>query len=221
MGRLPIRVVVVSAAMAALVFVALVLGFVAESANSKSFVGYDGTYCVYRRTAALGCGIVAALFLIAGQTVLGASSGCFGRCGEARARPICARRRRIVASMYGIYWYVVRTHSHNGTRKNSIKDSHLCVGLSRGRTLAVATTFMFLYGAWQNRAMTSRPTRGRYHSRSGCRMILGRGVFASAAASSALAFFFRITAYVYQEMSDPKEPQGGAAMGQQPHFHPQ
>ncbi|KAM0869559.1 hypothetical protein ACQ4PT_040599 [Festuca glaucescens] len=192
MGRLPIRVVVVSAAVAALVFVALVLGFVAESANSKSFVGYDGTYCVYRRTAALGCGIAAALFLIAGQAVLGASSGCFGRCGEARARPISARRRRIVASMYGIYW-----------------------------TLAVATTFMFLYGAWRNRATTSRPTRGRYHSRSGCRMILGRGVFASAAASSALAFVFGITAYVYQEMSDPEEPQGGVAIGQQPHFQPQ
>jgi hypothetical protein len=87
--------------------------------------------------------------------------------------------------------------------------------------VAAAATFMLLYGAWRNRATTSRPTRARYHSGHGCRTILEHGFFASAAASSALAFVFGITAYVYQEMSNPEQPQGGVAMGQQPHFQPQ
>ncbi|KQK00266.1 uncharacterized protein LOC106866440 [Brachypodium distachyon] len=96
-----IRVVLISVAAAALVLGAAVLGFIAERARSKSFVGYDGRYCVYRTTAALGCGIGAAVLLLAGLSVLSAASGCFGR--RTRTRSISGRTRSIVARTSAIY----------------------------------------------------------------------------------------------------------------------
>ncbi|KAK3158412.1 hypothetical protein QOZ80_2AG0136890 [Eleusine coracana subsp. coracana] len=77
--QLPKRVVLVSAAVAALGSAAVVLGFVSESAKSKAFVRYDGQRCVYRRTAAFGCGIAAAALALAGMAVVTAASGFFGR----------------------------------------------------------------------------------------------------------------------------------------------
>lgn len=64
---------------------------------------------MYRSTQALGCGIAAALLLLIGQAVLGAASGCFGRCGKARERVALAPegRRSVAIRMSAISWYVV------------------------------------------------------------------------------------------------------------------
>lgn len=95
------RALVVCAAAAVLGLAAAVLGFAAERFKNKAFVRSDVFRCEYRRTPALGCGVLAALLSLAAVALVTAASGCFGRFGAAapgtRARQSrgcgCCRRR--------------------------------------------------------------------------------------------------------------------------------
>lgn len=84
-----------------------------RSMEMQSFVRFDGMYCVYRATPALGCGIAAAMFVLSGQAAVTAASGCFGRCrarrGEESSAPTPGeqRRRSVAAWLSVISWYVL------------------------------------------------------------------------------------------------------------------
>lgn len=72
-------------------------------------MGFDGSRCVYRRTAALGCGVLAALLALAGLVLVSAASGCFGRYGGGSA-PATGRRRSSALKLSILAWYVPRTN---------------------------------------------------------------------------------------------------------------
>uniref|UniRef100_A0A0D9VI49 Uncharacterized protein n=1 Tax=Leersia perrieri TaxID=77586 RepID=A0A0D9VI49_9ORYZ len=192
------RVRLVSVAAAVLGLLAAILGFVAEGTKSKacalsqshstsvlvctshfvrvrSFVRYDGKYCVYRTTPALGCGIAAALLLLASQATVTAASGCFGRC---RARGDDDDRRRYVACKLSVISWCVTA-------------------------LAAAAVALFLYGASRNVAArrglaAARGRRGR--GRSGGRNVYGcavlwNGLFSTASVASLAASACGIAGY--------------------------
>ncbi|CAN6245058.1 unnamed protein product [Urochloa humidicola] len=62
------RAVLVCAVAVLLGLLAVVLGFAAEHFHKKAFVRVDVFRCYYRRTQALGCGIIAALLSLAAVT---------------------------------------------------------------------------------------------------------------------------------------------------------
>ncbi|KAF7097291.1 hypothetical protein CFC21_099126, partial [Triticum aestivum] len=79
---------------------AAILGFVGEGTKSQSFAGFDGVHCVYRSTAARGCGVTATLFLLAAQVLLAAATGCSGCC-RPETRKIPSETKRVFAvAMY-------------------------------------------------------------------------------------------------------------------------
>lgn len=65
----------------------------------QSFVRFDGRYCVYRATPALGCGIAAAMFVLSGQAAVTAASGCFGRCRAPRRGVVGAHAGRAAQAL--------------------------------------------------------------------------------------------------------------------------
>ncbi|KAL6634711.1 hypothetical protein ACP70R_027382 [Stipagrostis hirtigluma subsp. patula] len=178
------RLALVSAAAAVLGVAAAVLGFVAEGARSKALLGYDGRRCVYRRTAALGCGVAAALLVLAGMALVTAASGCFGRC-DARGHGGRRRSSSAAANLSGVAW-----------------------------ALAAAAAGLFLYGAWRNAGGTTGLSRGRRHGRVyyyGCADIRG-GVFVTASIASIVGCACAIAAYVkLNRMTD--EPAPGECAG--------
>uniref|UniRef100_A0A0E0K276 Uncharacterized protein n=1 Tax=Oryza punctata TaxID=4537 RepID=A0A0E0K276_ORYPU len=220
MLRAPKRVVFVSFGAAVLGLLAAILGFVAEGAKSKasslhfgltsrsvlvctrSFVGFDGRYRVYRATPALGCEIAAAVFLLSGQAAVTAASGCFGR-WRARRREESAptpdeqRRRSVAVKLSVVSWVLV-----------------------------AAAVAMFLYGASRNAAVrrglaaAALGRRGRRRGRGlnvyGC-AVLGSGLFSAASVASLAASACGIAAYVYVEgngeSSTPPPPQPGGFAG--------
>ncbi|CAN6238591.1 unnamed protein product [Urochloa humidicola] len=185
------RVVLVSAAVAALGLAATVLGFVAEATKSKAFVGFDGRRCVYRRTPALVFGAAAAVLALAALALATAASGCFGRSG----RYAYGRRHATVAKLSIVAWVLAAVAAalflygaalnQGGTR-----------GLSRGR-------------------------RGRFYNRNyyyGC-VVLKNGIFSAASILAAAGSAFAIAAYVYLQRADDAAVPGqfvapGVAMGQ-------
>ncbi|KAJ1279900.1 hypothetical protein BS78_04G190700 [Paspalum vaginatum] len=191
------RVVLVTAAAAALGVAAVVLGFIAESAKSKSFVGYIRERCVYRRTAALACGIAAALLALAAVALVTAATGCFGRYGGGAT----GRRRVAVARLSGLAWVLV-----------VVAAALFLYGaaMNRGGTRGLSA---------------SRPRvrrYGPYYYYYGC-AVLRSGVFASASIIAAAATACAIAAYVYLQKADETAPVvlgqyaaqgGGVAMGQ-------
>ncbi|CAL4968340.1 unnamed protein product [Urochloa decumbens] len=190
------RVVLVSAAVAALGLAATVSGFLAEATKSKAFVGYDGRRCLYRRTPALVFGVAAALLALAALALASAASGCFGRSVRyAYAPPEAGRRRSTVARLSIIAWVLV----------------------------AVAAA-LFLYGAAMNRGGTrslSVGRRGRFYDRTyyyGC-AVLKSGIFSTASILAAAASASAVAAYVYLQRADEAGVPGqfvapGVAMGQ-------
>ncbi|XP_062221081.1 uncharacterized protein LOC133920480 [Phragmites australis] len=189
------RVVLVSAAAAVLGLAAAILGFVAEGTKSNAFVGIDELRCVYRRTPALGCGVVAALFALAGLSIVTAASGCFGRFGGDAPAP--GPRRSTAVKLSAVAWVLV-----------AVAVVMFLFGASRNvggtRDLPVSGS-------------------GRRYSRTyyyGC-TVLKNGVFSTASIASALATGCAIAAYVYLQPSHETAPgQGqfvgspGVAMGQ-------
>uniref|UniRef100_A0A0D9YUR2 Uncharacterized protein n=1 Tax=Oryza glumipatula TaxID=40148 RepID=A0A0D9YUR2_9ORYZ len=195
-----------------------------RSMEMQSFVRFDGRYCVYRATPALGCGIAAAMFVLSGQAAVTAASGCFGRCrarrGEESSAPTPGeqRRRSVAAWLSVISWVLV-----------------------------AAAVAMFLYGASRNAAVRRglaaaalgrrgrRRGGGRGRNVYGC-AVLGSGLFSAASVASLAASACGIAAYVYVEAdgesltltptTPPPRPGGfagapGAATGGQPYFQPQ
>uniref|UniRef100_A0A0E0CN58 Uncharacterized protein n=1 Tax=Oryza meridionalis TaxID=40149 RepID=A0A0E0CN58_9ORYZ len=189
----------------------------------QSFVRFDGRYCVYRATPALGCGIAAAMLVLSGQAAVTAASGCFGRCRarrgeEAAPTPDEQRRRSVAAWLSVISWVLV-----------------------------AAAVAMFLYGASRNAAVrrglaaAALGLRGRRRGGGGRRnvygcAVLGSGLFSAASVASLAASACGIAAYVYVEAdgesltltptTPPPRPGGfagapGAATGGQPYFQPQ
>ncbi|CAN6273410.1 unnamed protein product [Urochloa humidicola] len=189
------RVVLVSAAVAALGLAATVSGFLAEATKSKAFVGYDGRHCVYRRTPALVFGVAAALLALAALALASAASGCFGRSGRYYAPPAAGPRRATAAKLSIIAWVLV----------------------------AIAAA-LFLYGAALNRGGTrelSRGKRGRFYNRTyyyGC-VVLKSGIFSGASILAAAASASAVAAYVYLQRTEEAGVPGqfvapGVAMGQ-------
>ncbi|CAL5021000.1 unnamed protein product [Urochloa decumbens] len=190
------RVVLVSAAVAALGLAATVSGFLAEATKSKAFVGYDGRRCLYRRTPALVFGVAAAMLALAALALASAASGCFGRSARyAYAPPAAGRQRSTVARLSIIAWVLV----------------------------AVAAA-LFLYGAAMNRGGTrslSVGRRGRFYDRTyyyGC-AVLKSGIFSTASILAAAASACAIAAYVSLQRADEPGVPGqfvapGVAMGQ-------
>uniref|UniRef100_A0A0E0G9N6 Uncharacterized protein n=1 Tax=Oryza nivara TaxID=4536 RepID=A0A0E0G9N6_ORYNI len=210
----------------------------------QSFVRFDGRYCVYRATPALGCGIAAAMFVLSGQAAVTAASGCFGRCrarrGEESSAPTPGeQRRRSVAAWLSVI-SCIRTRARGG-------DDHC---RRRCRVLVATAVAMFLYGASRNAAVRRglaaaalgrRGRRGRRRGGGrgrnvyGC-AVLGSGLFSAASVASLAASACGIAAYVYVEAdgesltltptTPPPRPGGfagapGAATGGQPYFQPQ
>lgn len=62
-------------------------------------MAFDGRRCVYRRTPALFCGVVAALLALAGLALATAASGCFGR-----NAPATGRRHATVVRLSIVAW---------------------------------------------------------------------------------------------------------------------
>ncbi|KAF7065408.1 hypothetical protein CFC21_071512 [Triticum aestivum] len=86
---------------------AAILGFAGEGTKSQSFVGFDGVRCVYRSTAARGCGVAGALFLLAAQVLLAAATGCSGCC-RPETRKIPSETKRVFAvAMYILSWILM------------------------------------------------------------------------------------------------------------------
>ncbi|PAN06943.1 hypothetical protein PAHAL_1G300000 [Panicum hallii] len=178
--------------------VALVLGFAAEYVNQKAFVRSDVFRCEYRRTPALGWGILAALLSLAAVTLVTAASGCFGRFGAAAA-PAARRRRGGCArtSCAAVAWLVV-----------------------------AAAAVMFLYGASRNAggtggftAIRRRPGRNSDGGVSTFDFVCDelRGVFVLASIAAVVAVACAITAYVdtlQRRNQTATPPTLGVAMGQ-------
>ncbi|KAE8814982.1 hypothetical protein D1007_07696 [Hordeum vulgare] len=112
---------------------AAILGFVGEGTKSQSFAGFDGVRCVYRSTAAWGCGVAAVLFLLAAQVLLTAATGCCGCC-RPETRKIPSETKRVFAvAMSVLSWilmfiafvlfYIGATWSTAGKRKPAEETS--------------------------------------------------------------------------------------------------
>nr|CAB3450320.1 unnamed protein product [Digitaria exilis] len=164
--------------------------------SEQAFVGYDGRRCLYRRTPALGFGVLAALLALAGLALATAASGCFGRYGRGGGALATGRNRASAFKLSIVAWVLV----------------------------AVAAA-LFLYGASQNRGGTrglSTSRRGPRYSRTyyyGC-AVLKNGIFSLASILSAAATACAVAAYVFLQRADePYPPPGqfagpGVAMGQ-------
>ncbi|KAK3154585.1 hypothetical protein QOZ80_2BG0192530 [Eleusine coracana subsp. coracana] len=191
--QLPKRVVLVSAAVAALGSTAVVLGFLSESAKSKAFVRYDGQRCVYRRTAAFGCGIAAAALALAGMAVVtAASGGFFGRRSYAAAPGRSSRSTLLI-----IAWVVVLVAAMlfgYGAWRNAGGTS----GLTRSRA------------GWR----FSRTYRY------GCSVLRG-GVFVTASVASAAAMACAVAAYVNLHTAQFAADPAGVAMRPPPQWSSQ
>ncbi|TVT99124.1 hypothetical protein EJB05_55533, partial [Eragrostis curvula] len=189
------RVVLVSAAAAVLGLAVAVLGFVSERARFKALVGYDGQRCVYRRTAAFGCGIAAAVLVLAGMAIATAASGCFGR----RSAPGGSGRRSTAVKLSTIAWALVVAATVMflyGAWRNSGGTS----GVSRFRGGQRFNRTYYYYG---------------------CAVVRG-GIFATASIASAVATACAVAAYVNLHKQDEEgqygEPGGGVAMMGQPQW---
>lgn len=183
---------VVCAAAAVLGLAAAVLGFAAERFKNKAFVRSDVFRCEYRRTPALGCGVLAALLSLAAVALVTAASGCFGRFGAAALPP---ERRR-------------------GCARNA------CAAVSWLWVLSAAVSF--LYGASRNAGGTGgftavRRQPGQNGGGGGLDFVcneLRDGVFASASIQAVIAIACAITAYVDALQQRNRTPTLGVAMGQ-------
>ncbi|CAN6252252.1 unnamed protein product [Urochloa humidicola] len=188
------RAVLVCVVAVLLGLLAVVLGFAAEHFQKKAFVRADVFRCYYRRTQALGCGIVAALLSLAAVTLVTAASGCF--CCSGGGAAAGGRRRRGCA----------RT---------------ACAVVAWLQVVSAAVTF--LYGASRNAggtggftAVRRRPGRDS-SSGDGFDFVcddIRDGVFVSASVTAAIAIFCAITAYVdaLQHRNRTPTPTLGIAM---------
>lgn len=102
-----VHVAVVCSVVGFLGFVVLILGVAGEAATAKALAGtsydiYGTTKCQYRATAALGCGIVAALLVITAQVGVTAAGLCCGCC----TWEVPKQARRIVGMVLAaVSWY--------------------------------------------------------------------------------------------------------------------
>ncbi|CAL5020994.1 unnamed protein product [Urochloa decumbens] len=187
------RALAVSVAAALLGLAAAALGFAAEHFKHKALVGRSGALrCEYRRTPALGCGILAAALSLSAAVLVTAASGCFSRCGAAAAE---SGRRR-------------------ATGRNVLA--------TLAWLLVLASTAMFLYGASRNTGGTGNTfttvRRRRPGGGSDIDIVcseLRDGVFVSAAIDAAIGIACAIAAYVdIVRHRDRRVTLGGVAMGQ-------
>ncbi|KAF8693728.1 hypothetical protein HU200_039146 [Digitaria exilis] len=98
------RAAVVITVASLLGLVAASLGFAAEYFKHRAFVGSDTYRCEYRRTPALGFGIVAALLSLSAVTLVTGASSCFGRCGAIATESGRGCVWKVLAS---IAWFMV------------------------------------------------------------------------------------------------------------------
>ncbi|CAL4968335.1 unnamed protein product [Urochloa decumbens] len=189
------RAVAVSVAAALLGLAAAALGFAAEHFKHKALVGRSGALrCEYRRTPALGCGILAAALSLSAAVVVTAASGCFSRCGAGAAAAESGRRR--------------------ATGRNVLA--------TLAWLLVLSAAAMFLYGASRNTGGTGNSftavSRRRPGGGSDIDIVcseLRDGVFVSAAIDAAIGIACAIAAYVdIVRHRDRTVTLGVVAMGQ-------
>ncbi|CAL4968337.1 unnamed protein product [Urochloa decumbens] len=218
------RAVLVCVAATLLGLLAVVLGFAAEHFQKKAFVRSDVSGCHYRRTQALGCGVVAALLSLAAVTLVTAASGCFCCSGGAARRRGCARTACAVVA-----WYIrvlVIPIFLAPARKPSDSYQFWILALRRLQVVSAAVTF--LYGASRNAggtggftAVRRRPGRDSPSGGGGFDFVcddLRDGVFVSASVTAAIGIFCAITAYVDAlQHRNHRTPTLGVAMEQLQH----
>ncbi|CAL4886796.1 unnamed protein product [Urochloa decumbens] len=185
------RAVLVCMAATLLGLLAVVLGFAAEHFQKKAFVRSDVSGCHYRRTQALGCGVVAALLSLAAVTLVTAASGCF--CCSGGRRRGCARTACAVVAWLQVVSAAV-TFLYGASRN---------AGGTGGFT-----------------AVRRRPGRDSPSGGGGFDFVcddLRDGVFVSASVTAAIGIFCAITAYVDAlQHRNHRTPTLGVAMEQQP-----
>lgn len=125
---------------------AAILGFVGEGTKSQSFAGYDGVSCVYRNTAARGCGVAGALFLLAAQVLLSAATGCCGCC-RPETRKIPSETKRVFAvAMSVLSWilmFIASVLFYIGAMWNTAGDRKPAEATSAGEECYVLQTGVF------------------------------------------------------------------------------
>ncbi|CAL4968336.1 unnamed protein product [Urochloa decumbens] len=188
------RAVLVCVAATLLGLLAVVLGFAAEHFQKKAFVRSDVSGCHYRRTQALGCGVVAALLSLAAVTLVTAASGCFCCSGGAARRRGCARTACAVVAWLQVVSAAV-TFLYGASRN---------AGGTGGFT-----------------AVRRRPGRDSPSGGGGFDFVcddLRDGVFVSASVTAAIGIFCAITAYVDAlQHRNHRTPTLGVAMEQLQH----
>ncbi|CAN6245059.1 unnamed protein product [Urochloa humidicola] len=187
------RALAVCVAAALLGLAAAAMGFAAEYFKHKAFVGRtDALRCEYRRTPALGCGVLAAALSLAALALVTAASGCFLRCGAAAPAAEGGRRRSTARNVLAtLAWLLV-----------------------------LAAAVMFLYGASRNAggtgssftAVSSRDGSGGFDF---VCSELRDGLFVAASIKAAVGIACAIAAYVdIVRHRDDRTVTLGVAMGQ-------
>ncbi|KAL6905460.1 hypothetical protein ACP4OV_003061 [Aristida adscensionis] len=195
---MPKNVVVLAGVVGLLGLLAAVLGFVGESASSKSFDRYDGKTCVYRRTPAAGCGVVAALLLLAAQITVSAATGCCGCCGQHQPPP--SRTKRVAAVCISVVsWYVRAPCSDELSIVLPDADGSPIVvaraASARCRLLVVIAVGIFFYGAsWNTGGERSPAAEAKDHAAARC-YELRRGAFATASVLSLVVVGLGVASY--------------------------
>ncbi|CAM0911984.1 unnamed protein product [Alopecurus aequalis] len=185
------KAVVICGTASLLGLVAVILGFVGEGTKSQSFTGFDGVNCVYRSTPALGCGIVAALFLLAAHALLTVATGCCGCC-RPETRKIPSQTKRVFAVAMSVVSWIL-----------------LFIALG-----------MFFAGAMWNMAGDRKPAEAASSGVGECYVLQG-GVFAAASVLSLVVVGFGITSYFLLGASTLPPQQPEIAMGQPAPYQPQ
>ncbi|CAO2046516.1 unnamed protein product [Urochloa humidicola] len=189
------RALAVCVAAALLGLVAAALGFAAEYFKHKAFVGRtDALRCEYRRTPALGCGVLAAALSLAALALTTAASGCFLRCGA--AAPAAEKGRTSARNVLAtLAWLLV-----------------------------LAAVVMFLYGASRNAggtgsSFTATSSRDSDGDLEFVCSELRDGLFVAASINAAVGIACAIAAYVdIVRHRDDRTVTLGVAMGGQPAY---
>ncbi|KAL6905459.1 hypothetical protein ACP4OV_003060 [Aristida adscensionis] len=201
---MPKNVLVLAGVAALLGLLAVVLGFLGESATSSmmsstlmrmqySLDRFNGTACVYRRTPAAGYGVVAALLLLTAQIIVTVAAGCSGQ----HQTPSSSRMKRAAAvSMSVVSWYVRACTDELSSCLTPTAHRPIVAAAARCRLLVVIAVGIFVYGASWNagaeRSPAAKPTSEGPVAR--C-YELRRGVFATASVLSLVAVGLGVASY--------------------------
>ncbi|KAL6906237.1 hypothetical protein ACP4OV_003838 [Aristida adscensionis] len=143
------HVVVVCAAVGALGFVTVILGVAGEAATAKALkvgASVDGDNCAYRATAALGCGVVAALLALTAQVLVTAAALCCGCCRKwelpTQARHIAGIAVSAVSwilTIIVVVLFIVGAAMNDDHERQPTDDDEICILAPGNEEFAAAT----------------------------------------------------------------------------------